>query len=190
MGKTKGKIRRDTGENYLEKMLSQIRGSGTESTKPEKSKEKYSGELQPGEELNLKELESKGKNVEAAIDYVGEVLHAQERIVARDNKEIEAQLKEIMAEIKKLADSSKELQVRFKTVAVEQYAIKPSKYHKSFFTWLLSIIKAARAKIEDSNAWLNAMHSKKKSRGYTEMAKKGGTSFTQNMDRAVATQVG
>ena len=95
-----------------------------------------------------------------------------------------------MIEIKKLADSSKELQMQFKEVAVEQHAVTPGKYHKSFFSWLLSIIRNARMKVEDSGAWLAAMHSKKKSREYGAMAKKHGTTFTLNNERNVATQVG
>ena len=77
-----------------------------------------------------------------------------------------------------------------KEVAVEQHAVTPGKYHKSFFSWLLSIIRNARMKVEDSGAWLAAMHSKKKSREYGAMAKKHGTTFTLNNERNVATQVG
>jgi len=95
-----------------------------------------------------------------------------------------------MTEIKKLADSSKELQMQFKEVAVEQHSKAPGKYHKSFFSWLLTVIRTARMKVEDSQSWLAALQSKKKSREYGAMAKKQGTSFTLNNERTVATQVG
>jgi hypothetical protein len=75
-------------------------------------------------------------------------------------------------------------------VALEQHVETPGKYHESFFAWLFSIIRAARMKVEDSSAWLAAMHSKKKSREYGAMAKKHGTSFSLNNERTVATQVG
>jgi hypothetical protein len=103
------------------------------------------------------------------------------------------QLREIMAEIKKLADSSKALQVQFKAVAVEQYVVKPGKYHKNFFSWLLSVIRAARMKVEDSGAWLSAAkgkHAKKGSYWANADAKVGGTSFSLSGERNVSNQVG
>jgi len=163
-----------------------------------KSKEKkHSGVLQPGEELNLKELHENSKRThekkseaEAAIDYSREVIHAGERAISRGNKEMEMQLREIMVEIKRLADGSKELQHQFRGVAVEQFIAAPGEYHKNFFSWLLSVIRAARAKIEDSNAWLSALHNKRDAKKYGAMAKKHGSSFTLNNERTVATQVG
>ena len=154
---------------------------------------KYQGDLSEGQELNLKELHKEKKekaHVEPGLGYVREIVHAGERAVSRENQEVEAQLRELMAEIKKLADSSKELQTQFKEVAVEQHVVKPGKYHKSFFTWMLSMIRTARQKVEDSGAWLAAMQSKKKSREYGAMAKKHGTTFSLSNERVVATQVG
>jgi hypothetical protein len=169
----------------------------------EKRKKKLmaSGAMQEGEEISLAELQENGSetsetkkektlDIEAGIDYSREIVKVGERGVIRENRELEAQLREIMDEIKKLADSSKELQLQFREVAVEQYVATPGKYHKSFFSWLLSIIRLARMKVEDSGAWLAALQSKKKSRGYSAMAKKQGTSFTLNNERNVATQVG
>lgn len=159
-----------------------------------KEKQKYvSGDLQEGQELNLQELAEKKhekREIEPGIDYSREIVHIGEQAVNRENQELEMQLREIMAEIKKLADSSKELQMQFKEVAVEQHALKPGKYHKNFFQWLFSVIRTARMKVEDSGAWLAAMHSKKKSREYGALAKKYKTSFTLNNERTVATQVG
>jgi hypothetical protein len=166
-------------------------------TEKKGKKRKISGNLKPGQELNLKDLQEEEaqnneRKVEVApgIDYSREITHTAEISIRHENRELEMQLREIMTEIKKLTDSSKELQMQFKEVAVEQYVVAPGKYHKTFFSWLLSIIRAARMKIEDSGAWLAALQSKKKSRGYAAMAKKQGTSFTLNNERTVATQVG
>ncbi len=155
-------------------------------------KKKHQGDLSEGQELNLKELQEKKEkaHAEPGIDYSREIVHVGERAVNRENREIETQLKELMVEIKKLADSSKELQMQFKEVAVEQHAVKPGKYHKTFFSWLLTVIRTARMKVEDSGAWLVAMQSKKKSREYGAMSKKHGTTFTLSNERNVATQVG
>ncbi len=198
MKKVKGKIKQPVDDNPIEKLLGigtgvvdEILGFSKSSGK--QGENQSSGELAEGEELDLKELAKQKEEIariEPAINYSREVVHVAEQAVNRESQEIEAQLKELMTEIKKLVDSSKELQFQFKEIAVEQHAATPGKYHKSFFSWLFSVIRAARMKVEDSNAWLAVMHSKKKSREYGAMAKKHGTTFTLNNERNVATQVG
>ncbi len=182
-------------------LIEQLIGGGLDQilgvTDSKEKQKKHQGELIEGQEISLAELQEKKseekeekREIDPGIEYSREIIHVSERAVNRANQELEAQLQEIMAEIKKLIDSSKELQMQFKDVAVEQYAIKPGKYHKSFFSWLMSVIRAARMKVEDSSAWLAAMHSKKKSREYWTSAKKHGTSFSLSNERNVATQVG
>ncbi len=197
MAKTKSKIKQYIEKDPIEQLLGVGSGIADEILAVADSKDKQGkhtkGDLQEGEEINLKELTEKKqekREVEPGIDYSREIVHVAERAVSQENRELELQLRELMAEIKKLTDSSKELQIQFKEVAVEQHAAKPGKYHKAFFSWLLSIVRNARMKVEDSNAWLTAMHSKKKSREYGAMAKKHGTTFTLNNERTVATQVG
>lgn len=198
MRKAKAKAKQQV-ENPIEKLMGASFGSnldeflGFKSSEDKKSNWK---EFSAGEEIDFRkpQLDNKKeeteKNIEPGINYSREIIQAEEITIKRENKETEVQLKEIVVEIKKLADSSKELQMQFKDVAVEQYVTKPGKYHKTFFAWLYSMIRAARMKIEDSSAWLTALHSKKKSREYGAMAKKHGTSFSLSNERNVATQVG
>lgn len=194
MKKTTVKAKQRIEKNPIEELfggLDQL--LGTSSNTKEKQKDNQERIMVEGKEISLRELQEEKKEttqIESGVDYVREIVHVAERAVNHENRELEMQLRELMAEIKKLADSSKELQMQFKEVAVEQYIVKPGKYHKSFFSWLLSVIRTARMKVEDSGAWLTAMHSKKKSREYGAMAKKHGTTFTLNIDRTVATQVG
>lgn len=178
---------------------------GLENSQEKKKKHQASGDLAEGQELNLTDIKKENspgsraqtpetgqekKKIEPGMDYPKEIVHVGERTVTSQNQEVETQLREIMLEIKKLTDSSRELQNQFKEVAIQERVVKPGKYHKSFFSWILSMIKAARAKVEDSGAWLAAMQSKKKSREYNAMAKKHGTTFSLSNERVVATQVG
>jgi len=202
MRKTKSKVKQ-IDQNPIEKMfgLDQILGFSDFKEKQEENQEKlmiegkefYLNGLQEENSKTQKEKKEKPQ-IEAGIDYLRdysrEITRVAEQAVNRERQELEMQLREIMAEIKKLADSSKELQMQFKNVATEQYVVKPGKYHKSFFSWLLSIIRSARMRVEDSNTWLQAMQSKKKSREYGAMTKKHGTSFSLSNERNVATQVG
>jgi hypothetical protein len=197
MSKAKNKAKQKVIKNPLEQLFEGSLDSIMGVTSSEKNQKLHAGVMEEGQEISLKDLQDNKKaeekeevRIEAGINYAREIIEVVERSESVENCEIEAQLREIMNEIKKLADSSKELSMQFKTVAVEQYVAKPGKYHKNFFSWLLSVIRAARMKIEDSGAWLAALHSKKKSREYGAMAKKQGTSFTLNNERTVATQVG
>lgn len=218
MKKTKKAVKQYIDKNPIEQVLGIGSGIGREATdlgkkvinsdnwneilgiksRKEKQERKASGgDLVQGQELNLKDL--KRENLEAseektqikpAIDYPKEIAYTGERAATRETLELDAQLREIAIQIKKLTDSSKELQTQFKDVAIKQHVATPGKYHKSFFSWILSTIQTARAKVEDSAAWLTAMHSKKKQRQYGAMAKKYNTSFTLSNERTVATQVG
>ena len=210
MRKTKGRVKQHVIRNPIEQQLLGIGGdvgqAGADIGKSvinidnwdkylglaekEEEQKKHAGDLHEGEELYLEDLKKENERIEPGIDYSREIVHAGERVATLENRELETQLREIMAEIKKLTDSSRELQMQFKEIAVEQHVVKPGKYHKSFFTWMLSMIRIARQKVEDSGAWLAAMHSKKKSREYGAMSKKHGTTFSLSNERVVATQVG
>ncbi|MEX2007379.1 MAG: DUF5660 family protein [Candidatus Levyibacteriota bacterium] len=161
---------------FFEQML------GIEAKKPEKS----SGDLQEGEALDLKKL--KNAQIEPGIDYRREIIHA-DKASSSEDRAIRVRVEEILVEIKKLTQSSKELEMEFRDVAVETQIVKPGKYHESLFEWLYSMVKAARMRIDESKGWLSAMHSKK-DRKYWAMFKKHGTTFGLSNERVVATQTG
>ncbi len=166
------------------------------------SSNQASGDLVAGEELNLKKhsnsqdkkqeqkaYEQKTR-VEAGWDYTGEVIHAEKRIFQAENRELSAKVSEIIIELKKLAKSSKELEVTFREIAVEQKPVSPGKYHLNFFTWMLATIRSARMRVEDSKNWATLFASKKTKREYWSLFKKHGTSFGLSGERVVATQTG
>ncbi len=149
------------------------------------------GEMREGEEIDLKKQNKETpQKSEPAYNYVEKILHGEKRIHAEDNREIQVRIEEIMIELKKIVESSRELQVEFKQVTVEQTVAKPGKYHFNFVEWLLANVKQIRLRIEDSSAWLAMFKSKKDKRQYWNMFKKHGTSFGLSNERNVATQVG
>lgn len=157
-----------------------------------------SGDLSEGEELilrNFQKKEQKSKSIEieageTAVEYKRQILHGESRTAHKITREIETKIQEILIEIKRLMQTSRELQVEFKEVAVEQRVVNPGKYHETFFEWVLTVIKNARMKVEDSGAWLAAFKSKKNKRQYWTMFKKHGTTFGLSNERVVATQTG
>lgn len=160
------------------------------------------GDLVEGQELTLAnfaneqtEMEKKAKDLgteagELAVEYKKEILHGALRKERKTTQGIEIKIQEIVAELKRLTTTSKELQIEFKEVAIQQRVINPGKYHVNFFEWVLSIVRHARIKVEDSKAWLAAFQSKKNKREYWTMFKKHGTTFGLSNERIVATQTG
>ena len=162
-----------------------------------KSREKE-GELIEGEEIDLS---STSKNQEhfanpdiaPGIDYRREILRGSERLNAVQTQSIEKQIEMILVELKQLATTSKELEIEFKDVVVEQRIVKPGKYHQSFLEWMVIIIRSARMRVENAGAWISVMHgkkSKKQQQGYWKMFEKHGTTFGLSNERVVATQTG
>jgi len=152
-----------------------------------------SGDLKEGQEITLKKQskkEEKKPQIEAGWDYAGEIIHAEKRISQTENRELSTRVSEIMIEIKKLANSSRELEATFREITVEQKTVNPGKYHLNFFEWMLSTIRSARMKIEDSKNWASLFASKKGKKEYWSLYKKHGTSFGLSGERTVATQTG
>jgi len=157
-----------------------------------------SGDLVEGQELNLS-LQSANQpqekteaklDIEPGIAYHRDILHGYRKITQENNQEISRKIQEIIIELKKLTASSNVLQIEFKEVAIEQRIVNPGKYHTSFFEWVLSAIRIARMKVEDSGAWLSASKNKKAKKDYWSMFKKQGTTFGLYNERVVATQTG
>lgn len=154
------------------------------------------GDMKPGEAVNLKQKgyekpeEKEKPHIEAGIDYKREIIYGTEMSERRNNRELETKLQEIVIELKRLASSSKVLQAEFREVTMEQRITKPGKYHVNFFEWVLTVVRSARMRVEDSGAWLSTMKNKKKSKSYWEQFKKKGTTFALSNERNVATQVG
>jgi hypothetical protein len=143
------------------------------------------------------QAEDKGKLVHAenrfiaaGIDYRAEVLGGERRISKETEQMLTRQIQEISNELRQLVNSSQELAVQFKDVAVEQRITKPGKYHVSLFQFVLTIVRQARMKVESSGACLAMAKGKKAKQGYWDLFAQQGTSFSMNNERAIATQAG
>ena len=164
-----------------------------------------SGELAPGQELdlasmsnytqpnqteNMEEDDYKTPDIAPGIDYRREILEGDKKVARAEMQEMESQVQQIIVELKRLAQSSSTLEAEFKEVTVEQRITHPGKYHVTFFAWVLTVVRNARMRVEDSGAWLAQFKSKKKQKQYWNMFKKHGTTFGLSNERVVATQTG
>ncbi len=174
----------EAGKGLISDLWSQMLGS-----KDIHQGEPQEGELKAGEEISLRK-EKRVQNIEPGINYAAEIIHAEKRIHAQSEQQTKARIQEILIEIKKLTVSSKELQMEFKQVAMEEVPKEAGKYHTAFVEWILSLIRSARERVDAAVSWTSVMKSKKSQKQYWSLFKKHGTSFGLSGERIVATQVG
>ena len=203
MKKTKDRKIKHANQNTVEALsLGGFLSDAVNQLGLEKSKthQKAGGDLAEGQELSLSDIKAIHKqeeqkeeiarflDIDPGLDYKREILGNENQM--RESHELQRTLDQIIFELKQLAASSKELQIQFKEVVVEQRIEKPGKYHLTFFSFILSLIRDAKEKIEDSGAWLAASKGKAAKKGYWGMFKQHGESFFLSNERTVATQVG
>jgi len=187
----------DVNKDVLNSLWNDLLGGGGKSVSEQVfgSSSSHSGEMKPGQEVSLKKKqeeaqEKKAAKTEGHMEYFREVKSADAISENRKDAEIDQKVEQIRVEIKKIMTVSKELQTTFKTVSVEQKVVKAGKYHETFFTFVLSLLRSARVRMQEGASWMKTTKSKKQQRQYQSMAKKHGTSFTLNNERTVATQTG
>lgn len=149
-------------------------------------------EMKPGEEVNLKKKKEEKAVIrsENHMEYFRTVKNADIAPERSKDVQLDRRVEEIRLEIKKLLATSKELESTFKSVSVETKVVKAGKYHETFFTFVLSLLRSARIRMQEGASWMQTTKTKKQQQSYKSMAQKHGTSFTLNNERSLATQVG
>ena len=177
----------DVAKSGTKDFFKQLIGYSLGETISEKSKnsehEVFNASMKPKNELTP-------LHFEPGIDYHRDIIKSSERASKRELREMDSRLREIVVELRKLISSSKALQMEFSEVTVEHTGENIGEYHINFFEWLLSVIREARRKVEDSSAWVSAIKGKGKKKSYWGMFKKHGTTFGLSNERVVATQTG
>jgi ElaB/YqjD/DUF883 family membrane-anchored ribosome-binding protein len=186
----------DGGKDFLSFLgLDTASSSDSGASKSQNTQENYT-EHASIDIVNFKQqrVEQKAQrteqSIEAAIDYHRDVVRSSERISKQELSSMNSQIQEILTELRSLIGSSRELSVEFAEISMEQAPTNLGVYHKNFFDWMLTMIRQAKQKVEDSAAWLGASKGKSGKKGYWGMFKKHGTSFAMSNERNVATQVG
>jgi hypothetical protein len=136
--------------NFMEQLI---------GTKP--SSKKFSGELEPGEALDINEVFS-GKHEELSKlrkqTALERKLLEEERVqVERKSNELRMQLTAVREEIIVLAKHTENLAEETQ-VAAMQAPVEPGVYHVIFFEKLLGFINSFRKKIEEAGVWLHAVN--------------------------------
>ena len=182
-------VKNDLLENSISSAWKQLLSSAENADKKTSQMQAMAGDLQEGEEINFSRSERQ-VDIEPGINYREEVLHFEKKTMQMEQGHLSQRVEQIMIELKQLSKSVKQLETQAKDVDMGLIPQVIGKYHENFFEFILSSLRSARIKIEDSSNWLNAVGKKASKKGYWGNAKKHGTSYTLSADRAVSQQVG
>lgn len=154
-------------------------------------------ELKPGKEHSLAkkadEHAEKQEKVQPSAEFYRYAAEITKSESSKDNENtvvIKQQIQQILVELRRLKDSSDELETAFKDVVIDDVPEKPGVYHLTFFEGFLRLVIKMKDKVEDGVIFAKLFKSRKREKGYSQMAKKHGTSFTLHHDRTPATQTG
>lgn len=155
------------------------------------------GDLAMGQEISFSKKQERAPHVEAGIDYRREVIHGS-KAEAKETQALEYQIREIQNEIDLIIQQSAEMKVTFREISGQKRVTKAGKYHASFFSFVLAVIRQTRRRVENSATWLKSVKgkgkhghgSKKQQNSYWNQFEEKGTSFSLSSERNVATQVG
>jgi hypothetical protein len=183
-------VKNDLLENSISSAWKQLLLTNAENADKKASQmQAMAGDLEEGEEVNFSRSERR-IDIDPGIDYKEEILHFERKSMQIEKGQLNQRVEQIMIELKQLSKSVKGLETQVRDVDTNMMPAAPGKYHETFFEYLLTVLRNARTRIEDSSNWLNVVTKKASKRGYWGNAKKHGTSYTLSADRAVSQQVG
>lgn len=145
----------------------------------------YSGEITPGENLNMDEVFSgqREENEKLSKQIAFERKLSDEENTQSEKKinELRLQLHALMEEVKKLALSTQEMGEQVK-IASLQAPVNPGVYHLVFFEKLLEFVQNFRKKVENAEIWLESTNKKAEKKNFWTMYKKSGSKFLLSPD--------
>jgi archaellum component FlaC len=190
-------VKDDILEESITSAWSQLLGGKSKDSGESAGEMSMSGDLIEGQEIEFakkqQQIEKEANrlaNIEAGYDYKNEILHFEQKESQENQNQTSSRVQEILVEIKQLSKSIKELEIEVKDVSMDVVPVKAGKYHESFFDYLLTILRNAKIRVENSANWLQVLSGKKAKKGYWDNAKKHGTSYSLSADRVVSQQVG
>jgi hypothetical protein len=154
---------------------------------------KYSGEINPGEALEINEVYSGKRDEKLKLQKqiaLERKLREEESLrFEKKSNELRIQLHALIEEIKLLAQTTQDLGQEVK-VASMQAPIEPGVYHLIFFEKLLEFLKSFRKKIEDASIWLSANNKRAEKKNYWARYKKHGGKFLLSADHYLTRNAG
>ena len=155
--------------------------------------QKYSGEIGPGEAVEMRDVFSGKRESEEKIKKqlsVEKTLLQEEKIrIEKKTNELKIQLKEVMKEVSLLSQSTQELSEDIKIASV-QAPVEPGVYHIIFFEKLIEFIKSFRKKVQDASNWLQSTNKRAQKKNYWARYKKHGAKFLLSSEHYLTRSAG
>ena len=170
-----------SGEDFFRQLL---------GTKAEK---KYTGEITPGESLELNEVYSgkrqENEKLRGQIELERRLREEEKSRIQEKGNELKIQLHALMQEVYELAKTTQGLGHEVE-VASMQAPVNPGVYHVIFFEKLLEFMKSFRKKIEDAQIWLHASNKRAEKKNFWSIYKKHGSKFLLSPDHYLQRSAG
>lgn len=128
---------------------------------PRRPEKKYTGEIMPGEALEMKEVYSgkaaENDNLRKAVHLERRLRQEDQILVERRTGELRVQIQAIHEEVQKLAQATPELAQEIELAAF-QAPSSPSLYELLFLEKIFEFVKSFRKKIENASVWLASVN--------------------------------
>lgn len=158
------------GKDFMDQILGR-------SKFPRFPQQERSGEIMPGEKIQMSEVlsgehEQKAK-LERQLSFERQ-MHAEEKaLMERKSQELKMEVHAIMQELQSLAQVTPKLAQEVQIAAI-QAPVNPGIYHVIFFEKLLEFLKSFRKKINDASVWLHAANKRAQKKGFWAQYKRHG----------------
>ena len=170
-----------SGEDFFRQLL---------GTKAEK---KYTGEITPGESLELNEVYSgkrqENEKLRGQIELERRLREEEKSRIQEKGNELKIQLHALMQEVYELAKTTQGLGHEVEAASM-QAPVNPGVYHVIFFEKLLEFMKSFRKKIEDAQIWLHASNKRAEKKNFWSIYKKHGSKFLLSPDHYLQRSAG
>jgi hypothetical protein len=158
-----------------------------------KAEPNRSGELVPGEDLQISEVlkgkEEENKKLRSQISLERRLSDEEKRITQEKSSQLRIELQAIMNEIEKVGQSMENLAVATEVSMISTPA-EPGVYHIHFFTSFLEFLQSFRKRIDLAVTWMQATNKRAEKKNYWTMYKKKGSSFLLSPDHYLTRSAG
>jgi hypothetical protein len=181
-GNQTGDLLKNTSEDFFKELLG--------FSKP---KVKKSGEIAPGESIEMNEVlsgkEKENKALRAQISLERQLSADEKKVSAENMNELRVELQAIMSEVQKVAASTEKF-AEVTQVAMMTAPVEPGIYHIVFFQKILEFLQSFRKQIDSCATWLQSTNKRAEKKNYWSMYKKKGSSFLLSPDHYLQRSAG
>jgi len=180
-------IKEDLFKGSSEEFIKQLFG--------QKKEKKFSGDIIPGETLELNEVYSgqreENEKLRRQITYERNLSSEQKNQSDKELNKLRIQLHALIQEVGELAKATQNIGENIEVASMYAPA-NPGVYHIVFFEKLLEFIKSFRRKIENADVWLQATNKRARRKDFwgTFTSKRGGTKFLLSSEHYVSRSAG